>query len=105
MKEEAIRVVLVGGGTGGHITPLVALAEEIKTRHPRWQVHYLGATNDTIGQQMTKSKGLFKSRHFVPAGKWRRFGSVKKRELFYFWRADFWFNLSNFFLFVGGFGP
>ena len=64
----------------------------------------MGAINDTIGQQMTKSKGLFKSRHFVPAGKWRRFGSVKKRELFYFWRADFWFNLSNFFLFVGGFG-
>ena len=103
MKDEVTKVVLVGGGTGGHVTPLVALAKEIKTRHPRWQIHYLGASNDAIGQRLTDQTNLFRSRHFVAAGKWHRFGQVKKREFFYFWRSDFWLNLVNFFLFQRGF--
>ena len=46
---------------------------------------------------------MFDSRYFIRAGKWHRFGKVKKRELFYFWRADFWLNAGNFCLFSAGF--
>ena len=95
-------MVLVGGGTGGHVTPLVALASEITTKYPSWEIHYLGAVKDKIGQRLTGT-GLFTSRHFMCAGKWRRFGKVKKRELFYFWHSDFWLNLGNFFLLNIGF--
>lgn len=96
-------MVLVGGGTGGHVTPLVALAEEIKLQHPRWRIQYLGAANDKIAHRLTKNKNLFASRHFIKAGKWHRFGKVKLYELFFFWRADFWRNIGNFFLFKIGF--
>lgn len=36
------RVVLAGGGTGGHIYPLLALAEALLRRHPTAEVRFVG---------------------------------------------------------------
>ena len=63
----------------------------------------MGAVNDKVGRRLTKGKSLFDKRYFIRAGKWHRFGKVKKREFFYFWRSDFWLNLANFFLLNYGF--
>ena len=95
-------MVFVGGGTGGHVTPLVALAAEIHAKYPSWEIYYLGATNDKIGQSLTKDNPAFTERYFVHAGKWHRFGNIKKRELLYFWRASFWVNAFNFWLLLAG---
>ncbi|MEJ5299880.1 MAG: glycosyltransferase [Thermodesulforhabdaceae bacterium] len=35
-------VILAGGGTGGHVYPLLAILEEIKRRHPNYRVIYIG---------------------------------------------------------------
>ena len=91
-------MVLVGGGTGGHVTPLLALGREIKKKHPNWQLHYLGARSDAVGANLTKGVDFYKSRHFITAGKWHRFGKVRKRQLFYFWLPSFWLNFYNLFL-------
>ena len=37
------RVVISGGGTGGHIFPAVAIADEIKRRNPNAEILFVGA--------------------------------------------------------------
>src|SRR5207248_1153576 len=37
-----MRLLIAGGGTGGHLFPGLALAEEVKTRHPRNEVLFVG---------------------------------------------------------------
>jgi UDP-N-acetylglucosamine--N-acetylmuramyl-(pentapeptide) pyrophosphoryl-undecaprenol N-acetylglucosamine transferase len=39
-----IKVILSGGGTGGHIFPAIAIANEIKRRHPDADILFVGAT-------------------------------------------------------------
>lgn len=44
--NEAItlkRVIISGGGTGGHIHPALAIADEIKRRHPDCEIMFVGA--------------------------------------------------------------
>ena len=37
------KVVISGGGTGGHIHPALAIADEVKRRNPQAEVHFVGA--------------------------------------------------------------
>ena len=41
MKLE--RVIISGGGTGGHIFPAIAIADEIKKRNPSVEILFVGA--------------------------------------------------------------
>ncbi len=41
----AKRIVLVGGGSGGHIFPLVAVAKEFKKQHPNTKFLYMGSNS------------------------------------------------------------
>ncbi|SHG05520.1 UDP-N-acetylglucosamine-N-acetylmuramylpentapeptide N-acetylglucosamine transferase [Salegentibacter echinorum] len=44
MKKD-LRVILSGGGTGGHIYPAIAIANEIKARNPKTEILFVGASN------------------------------------------------------------
>ena len=37
------RVIISGGGTGGHIFPALAIANEIKSRNPEVEILFVGA--------------------------------------------------------------
>jgi len=39
-----VRMLIAGGGTGGHLFPGIALAEEVTTRHPDNRVLFVGTT-------------------------------------------------------------
>ena len=39
--DEEIRIMIAGGGTGGHLYPALAIGEEIMERTKNVKVHYL----------------------------------------------------------------
>ena len=42
MTIEAPRIVIAGGGTGGHLFPGIAVAKELLSRHPKAQITFAG---------------------------------------------------------------
>jgi UDP-N-acetylglucosamine--N-acetylmuramyl-(pentapeptide) pyrophosphoryl-undecaprenol N-acetylglucosamine transferase len=45
-----MRLLIAGGGTGGHVFPGIALAEEVVTRHPRNDVVFVGTARGLEAQ-------------------------------------------------------
>ena len=43
MIDDKLRVVISGGGTGGHIFPAVSIANAIKSKHPEAEILFVGA--------------------------------------------------------------
>lgn len=41
--EDALRIIVSGGGTGGHIFPAVSIANAIKKQHPDAEILFVGA--------------------------------------------------------------
>src|SRR5687767_7460984 len=39
-----MRMLIAGGGTGGHVFPGIALAEEVVTRHPKNEAIFVGTS-------------------------------------------------------------
>ena len=37
------RIIIAGGGTGGHLFPAIAIGEEIKDRFPKTEIHFVGS--------------------------------------------------------------
>ena len=63
---------MTGGGSGGHITPLLSVAQELKARCPGCRVIYIGFKEDRMGDSSIKQAGvdeIFK----ISAGKFRRY--------------------------------
>lgn len=43
--EESLRIIISGGGTGGHIFPAVSIANALKEQHPDIKILFVGAEN------------------------------------------------------------
>ncbi|MBT8299994.1 MAG: undecaprenyldiphospho-muramoylpentapeptide beta-N-acetylglucosaminyltransferase [Maribacter sp.] len=57
------RFILSGGGTGGHIYPAIAIADELKNRHPKAEFLFVGAKDrmemEKVPQAGYKIEGLW----------------------------------------------
>ena len=57
------KFILSGGGTGGHIYPAIAIADELKSRYPNAEFLFVGATDrmemDKVPQAGYKIEGLW----------------------------------------------
>ena len=40
---DNFRIIIAGGGTGGHLFPAIAIGEEIKDRFPKAEIHFIGS--------------------------------------------------------------
>lgn len=68
-----IRVVLTGGGTGGHIFPLVAVAKKLREKKGNISLLYLGSKGELEEQAMRENN--IRAKHIV-SGKVRRYFSI-----------------------------
>jgi UDP-N-acetylglucosamine--N-acetylmuramyl-(pentapeptide) pyrophosphoryl-undecaprenol N-acetylglucosamine transferase len=85
-----MKVLLTGGGTGGHITPLLAVAHKLKQQQPDTEVIYVGDRGGKF-TSMTAGQTVFDQQYDVRAGKLRRYhGESWLHRLF-----DFKTNLLN----------
>jgi UDP-N-acetylglucosamine--N-acetylmuramyl-(pentapeptide) pyrophosphoryl-undecaprenol N-acetylglucosamine transferase len=67
-----MKIVLTGGGTGGHITPILALAHELKRLNPDTYIVYIGEHGGKFAE-MTADNPDIDEIHSVWAGKFRRY--------------------------------
>ena len=63
MSKENLKFIISGGGTGGHIYPAVAIANELKVRYPSAEFLFVGAKDrmemEKVPQAGYKIKGLW----------------------------------------------
>lgn len=65
-------IALTGGGSGGHITPLLSLARALKVQSPDCLIVYIGPKGDKLNRLQDKY-AVFDEVYYVPAGKFRRY--------------------------------
>ncbi|MCT4629911.1 undecaprenyldiphospho-muramoylpentapeptide beta-N-acetylglucosaminyltransferase [Winogradskyella sp.] len=62
-NNKTYKFILSGGGTGGHIYPAIAIANELKTRYPNAEFLFVGASDrmemDKVPQAGYKIEGLW----------------------------------------------
>jgi UDP-N-acetylglucosamine--N-acetylmuramyl-(pentapeptide) pyrophosphoryl-undecaprenol N-acetylglucosamine transferase len=70
-----MRIILTGGGTGGHLTPLVAIADKLRKKiGPELKLLYIGS-GAKMEKQIMSEEGI--PAKFVLSGKMRRYFSFK----------------------------
>ncbi len=72
VTPTARTIILTGGGSGGHITPLLAVAHELKKLEPRSRIIYVGERHGKFAH-LTKGQTDIDEIHTVFAGKFRRY--------------------------------
>ena len=95
-----MKILLSGGGSGGHITPLLAVAHELKKAHPECRIIYIGERGGKFIHLAEENDAIDEVRT-VLAGKFRRYHgeSLPKRLLDI--RTNL-LNLRDLFLFLFG---
>lgn len=67
-----MKILVTGGGTAGHVTPLLAVASEIVTQNPDAHVRYIGKYKDPMSSAVSDHSAIEKE-YKICAGKLRRF--------------------------------
>lgn len=75
-----MKIIVSGGGSGGHITPLLAVAAELKRQQPDATVVYIGQRSDRVGSSVGENPAIDGS-YSIWAGKLRRYHGQGWRQL------------------------
>lgn len=67
-----MKILVSGGGTGGHITPILAVAHELKKQLPQSQIIYVGERRSKFSD-LTKDNAAIDEIHTIFSGKLRRY--------------------------------
>jgi len=94
-----VRILVAGGGTGGHVFPGIAIAEEVVMRHPRNDAVFVGTPRgleaqvvpaagfpieliDVKGLKGKGALGALRNLFLLPRAAWRSLGILRR------WRPD-----------------
>ncbi len=93
-----MRIVFTGGGTGGHIFPIIAIVRELKKIRPDFRFYFIGP-KDKLGSLLLSQEGI-KVKHIL-AGKIRRYWGFRAffQNLFDIFKIAIGFLQSFFYLF------
>ncbi len=75
-----MKIVMTGGGSGGHITPILAVAHELKQRDAAIEIIYVGQKGDHLSDIPAQDPSI-DAVYSVPAGKLRRYADEDWRQL------------------------
>lgn len=70
MAQRALRLVIAGGGTGGHVHPALAVVEELRRRQIALEPLWIGSTGDVEGPAAQHAGIPFQA---IQTGKLRRY--------------------------------
>jgi UDP-N-acetylglucosamine--N-acetylmuramyl-(pentapeptide) pyrophosphoryl-undecaprenol N-acetylglucosamine transferase len=73
-------IVVTGGGSGGHITPILAVAHELKRQKPGLTIVYIGQKGDKL-IDIPAADPAIDAIHTVSAGKFRRYHGEGWKQL------------------------
>jgi UDP-N-acetylglucosamine--N-acetylmuramyl-(pentapeptide) pyrophosphoryl-undecaprenol N-acetylglucosamine transferase len=73
-------IVVTGGGSGGHITPILAVASELKKLQPDVRIVYIGQRGDRLGDIPADNPSI-DAAYAVRAGKFRRYHGEGLKQL------------------------
>ena len=76
-----MKIVMTGGGSGGHITPILAVAHEVKILDPDGVIFYIGQKGDGLAD-IPASDPNITDVFVVSAGKFRRYHGQGIKQLF-----------------------
>lgn len=65
-------MLITGGGTAGHVTPLLAVAAELKRQQTKSVIRFVGQRGDPMQKLISGSSDINKV-YRIYAGKWRRY--------------------------------
>lgn len=71
---------MTGGGSGGHITPILAVAKALKARQPDLQIIYIGQKGDPLSDVPAQDPNI-DAVYTVRAGKFRRYYGEGLKQL------------------------
>ncbi|HSW98985.1 MAG TPA: glycosyltransferase [Candidatus Saccharimonadales bacterium] len=75
-----MKVVVTSGGSGGHITPVLAVARELKKIRPDAVIEYISQTGDPLADVAEQDKNIARM-YSVRAGKFRRYHGEGLKQL------------------------
>lgn len=80
VRQQQTTVLLTGAGSGGHITPILAVATELKRRDSSFRTLYVGQRGDNLGDIPAAHDAIDEVR-VVSCGKLRRYHGHGLRQL------------------------
>ncbi|MDO8265527.1 MAG: glycosyltransferase [Candidatus Saccharibacteria bacterium] len=93
--------VLVGGGSGGHIMPLIPISEAIKKLDSNAYIVHVGQKNDKFNDVLKSREELIDANYTISAGKYRRYNGESNLKRIFDFKTNF-LNVRDLFRFIFG---